>query len=323
MKSRNTGVELYRLLLTFGICYLHAITTCGHRASEFSGRLSYLLYSCVVGFVFITGWFGIKFDILKLLRLWGVAAYATFVGATVDFAVNGFSGILRYYDVLIGNWFLNGYTVLMLAAPAVNFLVEAATGEPGHGRESARSALVLILVLVFGWAFLRAVPFLSRYVPCSAGVEDYSGLSLLGIYTAARLVRGIDLERRLSVRRRFVLAFVCVIAILCHLSSYASPFAFCLAMVGFFVFKSVRMWSCIQRAAIVLAPSTFAVFMLHANSIGFGLMSRLEDFLMDCGLGLDLTFPAAAVVTFCSALLLDLPRRCVVAGLARFGIIRT
>ena len=91
---------------------------------------------------------------------------------------------------------------------------------------------------------------------------------------------------------------------------------------GFFVFKSIRMWSCMQKAIVVLAPSMFTIFMLHANEIGFGLMSRLEDFLLGYGLSIDFAFSVTAFVVFCTAFLLDIPRRCILAGLIKFGIIR-
>jgi len=64
--ERNPAIELYRVMLMFGICVLHSITQCGHNIPWIAN----ILLSCVVGFVFITGWFGVKFSWWKIIKLY-------------------------------------------------------------------------------------------------------------------------------------------------------------------------------------------------------------------------------------------------------------
>jgi len=73
--KRNPSIELYRCLLMYGICLLHAVTQCGHNVPW----LANVLTTCVVGFVFISGWFGVKFTWWKLVKLYGIGTYAALV----------------------------------------------------------------------------------------------------------------------------------------------------------------------------------------------------------------------------------------------------
>jgi len=300
--KRNAGIELYRVLLMFGIVLLHAMTTCGYKVPGLFGRTSYFLYSCVVGFVFITGWYGVKFSLFKLAKLWGIAVWCIVVVAIVDFMMNGYSGWWHYYDILKGNWFLNAYTVLMLVAPTLNFLIDGICEAPEHTRNQCRSAVILLLFLVFGWSFLRESPLVSRLVPVSAGVESYSACSLIGIYLAAKLVRAFNVDVRLTVRMRLMIACACCVAISCHLSTYSSPFSFGLAMLGFLVFKDIKIGIRMSRLILCMSPSMFAVFLLHANPIVFGFMKSFIDRTGGA-------FIMTALVVFFTTLALDVPRR--------------
>ena len=297
--KRNAGIELYRVILTFGIVLLHAMTTCGHVPTGVCARGSYFLYSCVVGFVFISGWFGIKSNVMRILKVWGVAVYAAAVMGTVDVVLNGWRGFDIYFRILTGNWFLNGYTVLILFAPLVNLAIET----------RKYRALFGLAGLVFGWAFLLTVPHVRDFIPRSAGVVDYSGVTLLGIYAMARMMRVCDVESRLTLCHKSCLLGLSLVAIACHLSSYASPFAFALSGIVFLWFKNRTLTSKVERAVFLLAPSMFTIFMLHANSVGFSLMDRMIDWFVGIGVRLNVSLVLTAGAAFCVGCLLDVPRR--------------
>ena len=72
---RNPSIEFCRCLFMFGICWLHCCQQ-GGRQSE-TMHIYYLMRPCVVGFIFITGWFGIRFNFSKIIRL----ILISFVGA--------------------------------------------------------------------------------------------------------------------------------------------------------------------------------------------------------------------------------------------------
>lgn len=75
VKQREANIEVYRVALMFGICLLHTIGFGGYAAPWMQNILS----SCVVGFVFISGWFGVKFSCRKLVKLYGIGLYCAMV----------------------------------------------------------------------------------------------------------------------------------------------------------------------------------------------------------------------------------------------------
>ena len=77
--TRNSTIELSRIFLMLGICLLHCITQGGHVCRG----LDNLLLSCVTGFVFISGYFGLSFKISKIIRLITMAFSSVVVLAIV------------------------------------------------------------------------------------------------------------------------------------------------------------------------------------------------------------------------------------------------
>ncbi len=84
MKQRETNIEVYRVALMFGICLLHTIGFGGYSMPWMQN----VLLSCVVGLVFISGWFGVKFSWWKLVRLYGIGFYCAMVFGTLS-AIGG------------------------------------------------------------------------------------------------------------------------------------------------------------------------------------------------------------------------------------------
>ena len=318
---RNPGIEIYRILLTFGICYWHAMMNAGHSSSGFGARIAYFLSPCVVGFVIISGWYGIKLSIGKLLRLWGVAIYAVIALAIIDSLLHGYAGLMHYYNILRSNcyWFLMAYTVLMLISPAIDVLVDDFLAGPTEKRQKAKLAIGCIFALVFGWTFLTGCPYIKDFVPKSAEISHWSGLTLVGIYTAARLVRKMNIDDQLTLRMRILIAGGCGVAILAHFGPYASIFSFGWMMIGFLLFKGIKL----RGGVYLFGPSMFAIYLLHCNRIGFALMEQFEDYLLSFGIDINLVFPITGLVAFLAALLLDAPRRIVVSLARKFIGIRT
>lgn len=297
IQNRNPSVELLRVLMVFGICWLHAITTCARINSPLS-RINYFLYPCVVGFVFITGWFGISFSWRRLLKLYGVSAYCALVAWVVHALESGRCSLDPLLAILKDNWFLKGYVVVMLFAPIVNLALE---------RKPAIKTFAPFLALVFGWTFLACAPRLGELIPQSPGLSAYSGITMLGIYLAARIVRVYDLEARLKHVAIWVIP-VSILAVALHYGSYASPFALTLAAFTFLWIKDCRAgWS--EKLWFWMSPSLLSVFLLHASPYGFSLMTRGELWLMHHGVQTDASYFLVACATFVVAFILDIPRR--------------
>lgn len=123
--KRNPSIELYRVGLMFGICLLHLISFGSVRCAFVSN----ILASCVVGFVFISGWFRVKFSWMKLARLYGIGLYAALVFGLISWAlgdVNTAGGVLLlgWHKLTHGFWFLHAYAVMMMLSPAINALID-------------------------------------------------------------------------------------------------------------------------------------------------------------------------------------------------------
>ena len=71
--KRDASIELFRCLCMFGVCLLHALDQGGY-ADPHRG-LDNLMTPSVVGFLFISGWFGVKLKLRSLAKLIGIGLY--------------------------------------------------------------------------------------------------------------------------------------------------------------------------------------------------------------------------------------------------------
>ena len=88
VQKRDASIDFYRVMLMFGICTLHSITQAGHNVAWAANMLSW----CVPGFMFISGWFGMRFSFMKVAKLYGISLYCAAVFATFDAVVSGGGG---------------------------------------------------------------------------------------------------------------------------------------------------------------------------------------------------------------------------------------
>ena len=73
--ERDTSIECYRVVLMFGIVLLHTITQCGFCRRGLDNMLS----TCVDSFVFISGYYGIRFTFSKAVRLVSIGIFCAAV----------------------------------------------------------------------------------------------------------------------------------------------------------------------------------------------------------------------------------------------------
>ena len=76
MKSskRELNVELFRIVLMLGICLVHTVFIGAHHGIfGMSEWLNGLVGGAVDAFVFISGWYGIKFKTKKILAFYALA----------------------------------------------------------------------------------------------------------------------------------------------------------------------------------------------------------------------------------------------------------
>ena len=115
--KRNASIELYRCLCMAGVVLLHSLTQGGY--AEGHRGLDNLMVPSVVGFVFISGYFGIGCRLKSVLKLLGIGLSSYIVLVVLSGGNFGSSFAIRGYW-----WFLWMYLVLMTLAPVVNIVIE-------------------------------------------------------------------------------------------------------------------------------------------------------------------------------------------------------
>ena len=310
-KERDFSLDLYRCLLMLGICLLHSISQAGHNVSWAANMLSW----CVPGFMFISGWFGIRFSLAKVIKLFGISLYCAVVFVAFDAHFSDLSGgsyFVRVYAIAKGQWFLNAYVIVMCFAPMVNLAID---------RMTVKELYPLVLV-AFGWSFATTLP-IWRYVPSSPGLTAYSFLTLLGVYVVARFARraydegGHFYELMENKKVLLMIVGMCLIMAAIGLGDYNSPFAITIAGGMLFVVKDCGVASWLGRVCVWLGPSMFSVYLMHSHGQGWGYLQWLQDSLLAWDVPLVVAYLLTALGVFAVCVAADLPRRIVVMLLKR------
>lgn len=299
--KRNPAIELYRVVLMYGICLFHAVVSCGHNISWVNN----LLCPCVVGFVFVSGWFGVRFSWTKIVRLVGLAVLWATVATVFEKYYMGVDGglLAGIWRQATSYWFLNAYILMMCMVPLVEQI-----------DFNRWQALVPFFLLVFGLGWLSHVNTFNSILPTLSGLEPFSGITLFGIYLVARVLRTKRIDERLTASHAFLLFVLTGVAIaVFKFGSYNSPFAVVFATLGFVLFSKIRVRPRLGRIILCLSPSMFAIYLLHVSHCGLTLMKTMEDNLIQNAVPIAVVYLLVAFAGFIPALCIDLLRRSVLS----------
>ena len=306
LKKRDASIELFRICIMLGICLLHVHTIIMH---DFGSILTRSLMACVPAFAFLSGWFGIRFSLVKVVRLFVLAVFCSLVVTGWGQCFYGeWQGRGHFFfcslQTVWHSWFLYAYFFLMIFAPLVNCAIE-----------KDERILYPVLGLALGWSFLRTV--FGKYIPDTEGLGSYSGLTLLGVYVFARLVRRHRLVDRLNKWWVTLVAVICCLVCgLGHgLQEYNSISCVLLAGAVFLLVKRVKVPACLERIILFVSPSMFAVYLLHVTKYGFRSMGALFKSL---GMPAELSALVVAGVVFVVCVSVDVLRRVIFRVLLRF-----
>ena len=316
---RNASIELYRIFLMFGICLLHSITQGGNNVAWAANLLDW----CVPGFIFLSGWFGIHFSFLKLIKLYGIsfycaACYVLFdVTMTCGFEAYDITNIgVRIYQIAIGQWFLNAYAVLMCFAPLLNLACSQLIVSKWNYQQVLKTLQILgpLLICVFGWSFTTTLPFIGEMIPRPVGLTAYSFLMMIGVYVSARWFRLNDQWiRPLVLKNKKIMiigAGICLLMMVIGLEDYNSPFSFCFAALCFYFFNQTQLSQKIGTVCVWLTPSMFSVYLFHAHGNAWGYIRSFEHIILsDWHLPYWLMFLLTTCIIFVTSLVADMPRR--------------
>lgn len=269
-RNRNPGIELYRILLMFGITLLHVA---GLSQSGYDW-LANLLHPCVTAFAFVSGWFGCRFRFRKLAKLYGTAIFCAVVMTTIlmrsDYVAVQFGSTwtAQFFRMVKNYWFLHAYAVMMMFAPLVNSVVDRPfTVESKH---EVFWSLLPVVVLSFGWSFAATFRCTESWMPRSSGFGAYTGLTLIGTYAVARYCRWSGCLSKIPLGYSLVIFAICCALATFKLGRYNSPVALLMAALTFKWAIGLRFqMSRLVRAMALLSPSMFSVYLLQVNDFMF------------------------------------------------------
>lgn len=321
--KRNPSIELYRIFLMLGICTLHAVyATLGSFHWLDTG-----LAWCVDGFVFITGYFGCRFDWRKVIRLeltalwcgliiatgWWLFARSSICSAAwlqrvgfSDIPNWGFCGYAYAVRGALNAWFLTAYVLMLCLVPLVNLALDAAL----DGGRQGLKVVVPILAAVFGWGLFMELPVFHRWIPRAAGLGSFTALTLLACYICGRLFRHYENRIRIKTPMLFVaLVLLLVIDTFGYgwLGHYTSPFAVLTAAVVFMLFQRVHVGPKAACFILMLSPSMFAVYLLSGFRARFDMMAWIVDQIKVGPRPVACVISGVAVFIVCC--IVDIPRR--------------
>ena len=304
-EMRNYAIELLRLLFVYGIVLLHTIRFGG----AMQRGLDNVLMTCVVGFVFISGYFGIKFKLIKLIRLIGAALFCAVAISIINMLIQGefssaafLSGVKDCY--LERWWFLWAYVALMCFAPIVESAVKP---ECLQNRQWVR--MLPLLSLVYVWSYSQRVPILCEFMPRTPGVGTQTFLTLIAIYTSAAIFRSMQLEKYATRRNITIVLCITLPITAVGVAHYDSIPALFQAAALFCLFKRFKLSDKFSRLLQLLGPSMFSVYLLHANCVGYFTLRTFNMKLIGNGVPLYCSYFTVAFSVFVLALAIDSLRR--------------
>lgn len=124
MKSRNSNIELLRLLCIVMIISMHVfglfssnLETAGLAALSINNAVCNMAVSI---FMLISGYYGIHFSKNKLLGLWNIAFFWSIALIAIDVDHSTKNLFRSFFPVLTGKyWFLTTYIILFFLAPYI------------------------------------------------------------------------------------------------------------------------------------------------------------------------------------------------------------
>lgn len=178
--ERSSNFELLRLLCIFGILVMHTfagIDTAASPGNMLANVFANSLFNTgVTCFILLSGYFGIRFDLKKLIGLDLMVIFFTLLG-TVALGDFGSKDLIKSCIPVLSRryWFITCYFVLFILAPFLNQVAERLERE--HFRR-----LLLLLLLVFS-----LIPTVTTYdvmQDAGKGLAHFVMIYLLGRYLA-------------------------------------------------------------------------------------------------------------------------------------------
>ena len=311
-KTRNSSIELLRMICIFGIIFMHTIAYGGDELATYN-RYLLIVVNCftnlgVTCFMLISGYFGVKFQLNKLIRLDLMIIFYTVCHLIIRGALGvplGLGDILTTVFPILSNqyWYMTAYFIIVILSGYMNQIPE---------KLSKAGFMKLLAVLLF---LFSVVPTFLHFD--ILGSEGKNVVHMTTIYLIGRYIRKYDTG---VYRKSRVVLLLCgnilltllletgLFVVTGHYSMFyrdCSIFTVVSAILLFTLFRSIYFENrIVNRAAS-------AVLAVYVFSFGFQrlvyLLIPLEEYAFS-----PLLFPMICVFTPCvvgGCMLIDLLRQ--------------
>lgn len=275
-KKRDCNIELLRIVLMMMIilfhlivhgCKLKTLSTNNYITTNkdflYLGLLAFLSIG-VNCFVFISGYYGIKFKIKTLISLtiqgtfYSVIIYSlmVFIFRIDQYNVKLF---IKSFFPLSSTiwWFLNIYVGIYILSPVINKGIDVIN----------KHQLILIIILL---VYLEATyPITGLNILSEDGLSFYS---LLTIYIIGRFCKTNEITINNALLKYsfvYIILFVAIYSayftkyqiLAWRITTYNSPFIIINSILFFYIFKNLS----IKNLSIIykIAPLTFGIYLIH------------------------------------------------------------
>lgn len=179
-KERNSSFELLRLFCIFGIVAMHSFGGIDTSTSVLNTELHVLFNSlfntAVTCFVLISGYFGIKFNLAKLIRMDLMVIFFTVTSTVIQGNWNLKMIVKAFFPVITRqHWFITCYFALCILTPFLNDI-------PLQMQKDKYRRLLMVLLGMFS-----VIPTLTTYdimQDSGKGLAHFVMIYLLGRYLA-------------------------------------------------------------------------------------------------------------------------------------------
>ena len=255
-KYRNSGLDLFRCVLTYGICVYHAFFLGGGNGFE-----SRIWTWCVPGFAMLSGYYGVRFSFKKIIHLWSIAAICNLFpvilcSCNAKYVREG----CGYISYIHGNWYLMAYTILILFSPMINSWLKYM-----HLTKDYKGLVGIGVIAV--WSWFSEQWGTRNYVPRVAGLGALSFSSILVAYVVAWCYK--EFNWRHYVKWWWAIPLMPMMSLFGH---YDSPVTLIFVLVLFSIFERVVLSPKFAMLVFYMGSAGFAVYTLHANWPVIGLM---------------------------------------------------
>ena len=300
--ARNANHEMLRLIAIYMIVFIHANMYLGKFCqgagwSFFNGLVNGVCNTGVSCFILISGYYGVRFDIRKLVKMECMMITLSLLetGLMYIFAPESLGGGSALLEQLVKSvfpfitrkyWFYSCYVCLLLFSGYLDKLIKALD------RETFRNLLLLMAGL---FSVLPTVFYFELVPDNGKGLVQMIMIYLIGRYI--RMYRDVRLPQVKAVSLFLLLWIVNGIShehpvalgsMSHHLCKDNSITNIVMAVILFYLFKEVR----IRKGARMInriASQVFAVFALN-NTVVFLVMNRWKKYAAAPGPGGVLVF---------------------------------